>query len=236
MICSAPSIVYSALSVVYSASIRVLARLPLYARYEWWKWLSVMTLNCQSFLLINNLPLWHECQKHLTDHSWSNPFDSILQFICKISKRYCKEQYTLWLPRSWLCLVISCILMSCAIVPDVLYSWPILYLWSKCGWSKFGIIPLIFSKIGYLLLYYISPFEYYLLLLCIFPFYNISPFFLDFKNILSPPFWHWCQRVLKCNAMLGQKCFIDLKEDFESCIPVVQCNIQWFVLDGKLCC
>ena len=73
--------------------------------------------------------------------------------------------------------------------------------------------------------------------------YNISPPLivsppcsLTSKIDLSPPFWHWWQRVLNCNAILGQKWFIYLKENLEICNPVVKCNIQWLVLDCKLCC
>ena len=29
---------------------------------------------------------------------------------------------------------------------------------------------------------------------------------------ISPPFWHWCQWVLRSNTMFGQKCIVNLKE------------------------
>ena len=96
--------------------------------------------------------------------------------------------------------------------------------------QNFDIIPLIF---------FYNSVMYFPLYGC----YNISPPLivsslcsLTSKIDLSPPFWHWCQRILKFNAILGQKCFIDLKENLESCIPVVKCNIQWSVLDCKLYC
>ena len=127
----------------------------------WWH--SIVNLS----YLINNLPLWHECQKHLTDHSWSKSCVSILYSICKISKRYYKPQYILWLPLSWLCLVMSWVLMFCAIVLDVICFWLVMYLWPKGG-PKFGkpvpVISFSLSPSIYLYLpflqniYYISPF------------------------------------------------------------------------------
>ena len=51
--------------------------------------LSVLTLNCQNHSKINNLPLWHQCQKHLTIHDVSDSLKyntTIVWHIYKTSK------------------------------------------------------------------------------------------------------------------------------------------------------
>ena len=52
-----------------------------------WNWLSVLTLNCQNQSETNNLPLWHECQKHLTKlYTWS------YEYIIHVELQYVPSQ------------------------------------------------------------------------------------------------------------------------------------------------
>ena len=58
-----------------------------------------MTLNCQNQYEINNPPLWHDCQKHLTIHDESNLFKYNIHFVwhiyktSKMFKILCKTLY-----------------------------------------------------------------------------------------------------------------------------------------------
>ena len=137
--------------------------------------LIVLTLNYHNHSKINNLPLWHECQKHLTIHNVSNSLKyntTIVRHIYKNSK-FCEELYT------------SKICNSPWVNVALLYPKLLMLDLTHVDSDSF-ICALAFH----------SSFIFFVSLFCLTPPFTCLPLQLKFPFglLISPPFY-LCQRV-----------------------------------------
>ena len=193
-------------------------------------------MNVKTILRQKNLPLWHECQKHLTMHYWTNLIEYIFHsaqhiwIFLKFVENFIGKKIPHNSPWAEIALfiLVSKILCWCAwnslSFALFLHFVPVFCIWSL--WNPyFRSIFHMFVKILYLpltLSYFLSP------LLAI---YKLSTLFSKWMNecnqnyqnlvfspktyipiylYISPPFWHWCQRVLRSKTILSQKITIYL--------------------------